>query len=88
MPWSGLPERDDPWHTCSVWFWRWQVDGIWQRLLVHTQTRSDAVGEADWDVLVCATIVGAHQHAAGRPIEGCRACVGRAAGCRPGSPRH
>jgi hypothetical protein len=44
---------------------RWQADGTWARLLAHAQTRSDAVGEVDWDVVVDATVVRAHQHAAG-----------------------
>jgi hypothetical protein len=34
-------------------------------LLAHAQTKSDAVGEVDWEVVVDATIVRAHQHAAG-----------------------
>ena len=62
---AGLPERYGPWQTCYEQFRRWQADGTWQRLLTHTQTRSGAVGEVDWDVVVDATIVRAHQHAAG-----------------------
>ena len=46
-------------------FRRWQVDGTWRRLLAHAQTKSDAIGEVDWEVVVDATIVRAHQHAAG-----------------------
>jgi transposase len=65
VPWRDLPERYGPWQTCSERFRRWQADGTWQRLLAHAQTRSDAVGEVDWDVVVDATIVRAHQHAAG-----------------------
>jgi len=41
------------------------ADGTWQRLLADAQTKSDAVGEVDWEVVVDATIVRAHQHAAG-----------------------
>jgi transposase len=55
VPWRDLPERYGP----------WQADGTWQRLLAHAQTKSDAVGEVDWEVVVDATIVRAHQHAAG-----------------------
>ena len=65
VPWRDLPERYGPWQTCYERFRRWQADGTWQRLLAHAQTRSDAVGEVDWDVVVDATIVRAHQHAAG-----------------------
>jgi transposase len=65
VPWRDLPERYGPWQTCYERFRRWQADGTWQRLLTHAQTRSDAVGEVDWEVVVDATIVRAHQHAAG-----------------------
>lgn len=65
VPWRDLPERYGPWQTCHERFRRWQADGTWQRLLAHAQTRSDAVGEVDWEVVVDATIVRAHQHAAG-----------------------
>jgi transposase len=51
--------------TCYERFRRWQADGTWRRLLAHAQTKSDAVGEVDWEVVVDATIVRAHQHAAG-----------------------
>jgi transposase len=54
-----------PWQTCYERFRRWQDDGTWQRLLTHVQTKSDAVGEVDWEVVVDATIVRVHQHAAG-----------------------
>ncbi len=65
VPWRDLPERYGPWQTCYERFRRWQADGTWERLLAHAQTRSDAVGEVDWEVVVDATIVRAHQHAAG-----------------------
>ena len=65
VPWRDLPERYGPWQTCYERFRRWQADGTWQRLLAHAQTRSDAVGEVDWEVVVDATVVRAHQHAAG-----------------------
>jgi len=65
VPWRDLPERYRPWQTCYEWFRRWQADGTWQRLLAHAQTHSDAVEEVDWEVVVDATILRAHQHAAG-----------------------
>ena len=65
VPWRDLPDRYGPWQTCYERFRRWQADGTWQRLLAHAQTRSDAVGEVDWEVVVDATVVRAHQHAAG-----------------------
>jgi transposase len=65
VPWRDLPERYGPWQTCDERFRRWQADGTWQRLLTHVQTKSDVVGEVDWEVVVDATVVRAHQHAAG-----------------------
>jgi transposase len=66
VPWRDLPERYQPWQTCYDRYVRWQRDGTWERLLAVAQTKSDAVGELDWDlVAVDATIVRAHQHAAG-----------------------
>jgi Putative transposase of IS4/5 family (DUF4096) len=64
-PWWDLPERCGPWQTCDERFRRWQADGTRQRLLAHAQTKSDAVGNIDWEVVIDATIVRAHQHAAG-----------------------
>lgn len=34
-------------------------------MLSHAQTKSDAVGEVEWEVSVDSTVVRAHQHAAG-----------------------
>ena len=60
VPWRDLPERYRPWQTCYERFRRWRADGTWDRLLAHL----DAVDEVDWEVVVDATIVRAHQHAA------------------------
>jgi transposase len=57
-PWRDLPERYGR-------FVRWRCDGTWDRLLAHAQTKSDAVGELEWEVSVDSTIARAHQHAAG-----------------------
>jgi transposase len=70
VPWRDLPERYGPWPACYERLRRWQADGTWQRLLAHAQTKSDAVGEVDWEVVVDATVVRAHQHAAGAPKGG------------------
>ncbi len=66
-PWRDLPEHYGPWQTCYDRFVRWRRDGTWERLLAHAQTRSDAVGEVEWEVSVDSTVVRAHQHAAGAP---------------------
>jgi transposase len=65
VPRRDLPERYGPWQACYERFRRWQADGTWTRLLAHAQARSDAVGEVDGEVVVDATVVRAHQHAAG-----------------------
>jgi transposase len=65
VPWRDLPERYGPWQTCYERFLGWQADGTWGRLLADAQTKSDAVGQVDWDVVADATVVRAHQHAAG-----------------------
>jgi transposase len=64
-PWRDLPERYGPWTTCHDRYVRWRRDGTWDRLLAHAQTKSDAVGEIEWVVSVDASVVRAHQHAAG-----------------------
>jgi transposase len=64
-PWRDLPERYGPWQTCYDRLVRWRQDGTWDRLLAHAQTKSDAVGEVEWEVSVDSTVARAHQHAAG-----------------------
>lgn len=60
------------WQTCFDRFNRWRGDGTWDPLLAHAQTKSDAVGEVEWDVSVDDTVIRAYQHAAGarrKPVE-------------------
>jgi transposase len=65
-PWRDLPEkRYGPWQTCFDRFNRWRRDSTWDRLLTHAQTKSDAVGDVEWEVSVDDTVIRAHQHAAG-----------------------
>ena len=64
-PWRDLPERYGPWQTCFDGFVRWRRDGTWDRLLAHAQTKSDALGDVEWEVSVDETVIRAHQHAAG-----------------------
>jgi transposase len=49
-PWRDLPERYGSWQTCYDRFARWRRDGTWDRLLARAQTKSDAVGEVEWEV--------------------------------------
>jgi transposase len=65
-PWRDLPERYGPWRTVASRFYRWQKGGVWDRVLKALQSQKDAEGELDWEVhYLDATIVRAHQHAAG-----------------------
>jgi transposase len=65
-PWRDLPERYGPVGTVSSRFYRWRQAGIWDRVLAALQAEADGRGEVDWDLhFVDATIVRAHQHAAG-----------------------
>jgi transposase len=65
-PWRDLPERYGPVGTVSSRFYRWREAGVWDRVLAALQAAADARGEVDWSLhFVDATIVRAHQHAAG-----------------------
>jgi transposase len=65
-PWRDLPERYGPVGTVSSRFYRWRQAAIWDRVLAALQAAADARGELDWGLhFVDATIVRAHQHAAG-----------------------
>ena len=64
-PWRDLPERYGSRSTCADRLARWEHDGLWDHLLAHVQTKSDAVGDVVWEVSVDSTTVRAHQHAAG-----------------------
>jgi transposase len=65
-PWRDLPERYGPVGTVSSRFDRWREAGVWERVLAALPAAADARGEVDWRLpFVDATIVRAHQHAAG-----------------------
>jgi len=65
-PWRDLPARFGPVGTVSSRFYRWRKAGIWQRVRSALQAAADTRGEVDWDLhFVDATVVRAHQHAAG-----------------------
>jgi putative transposase len=59
-PWRDLPSEFGPWKTVFNRFDRWSKQGKWQRLLRVLQVDVDD----DW-YSIDATIVRAHQHAAG-----------------------
>ena len=65
-PWRDLPEWYGPWSSVYTRFWRWTVAGVWDRLFAAVQRQEDAAGRIDWrQHFVDATVVRAHQHAAG-----------------------
>ena len=43
-PWRALPTEFGPWETVYSRFWRWQRDGIWQRVLRTLQAAADEAG--------------------------------------------
>jgi transposase len=65
-PWRDLPERYGPVGTVSSRFCRWRQSGVWRRVLEALQSDADAEGLIAWDLhFVDASVVRAHQHAAG-----------------------
>jgi transposase len=65
-PWRDLPARYGKWTTVASRFYRWRIAGVWDRVLTTLQVEADADGKLDWSKhYVDATIVRAHQHAAG-----------------------
>lgn len=59
-PWRDLPERFGNWNTVFQRFNRWSKTNRWEKILAELQ-------EFDLDeVQIDATIVRAHQHAAGQ----------------------
>ena len=65
-PWRDLPECSGLVGTVSSRFYRWRAARVWDGVLAALQAEADAEGRLDWDLhFVDATIVRAHQHAAG-----------------------
>ena len=65
-PWDDLPERYGKRSTVSTRYYRWIAQGIWDRIYDAVKAQADAAGDLDWEVhQVDATVVRAHQHAAG-----------------------
>lgn len=65
-PWEDLPARYGAVGTVSSRFYRWRKAGVFDRVLQRLQAQADARGDLDWDLhFVDATVVRAHQHAAG-----------------------
>jgi transposase len=64
-PWRDLPERSGNWKTVYNRHRRWSGDGTWEMILDRLRAGCDEVQGRAWTVAADATIVAAHQHAAG-----------------------
>ncbi|CAK0755099.1 transposase [Gammaproteobacteria bacterium] len=74
-PWRDLPTEFGNWHSIYVRFSRWEVSGVWTRLVKTFQ------GDADLEELfIDSTIVRAHQHAAGARKNSGDQAIGRSRG--------
>jgi transposase len=81
-PWRDLPDGYGPWSTVACRFRRWRLAGVWDRLFACVQEEEDQAGHVDWAIqAVDATIVRAHQHAAGaKGAGGASEALGRSQG--------
>jgi len=64
-PWRDLPAEYGPWKTVYNRHRRWSADQSWVRVLDGLRRGADLSDGAQWAVGVDATVVRAHQHAAG-----------------------
>jgi transposase len=64
-PWRDLPERFGNWKTVYNRHRRWSGDGTWETILDRLRAGCDEAEGAAWAVAADATVVRAHQHAAG-----------------------
>ena len=64
-PWRDLPEQYGKWKTVYNRHRRWSGDGTWETILDALRAGCDESEGEDWTAAVDATVVRAHQHAAG-----------------------
>jgi transposase len=59
-PWRDLPETYGPWISVFMRFNRWSKAGVWRSVLDVLREEADS----EW-LMIDATVIRAHQHAAG-----------------------
>jgi transposase len=64
-PWRDLPEGFGNWKTVYNRHRRWSGDGTWEKILDALRAGCDEAKGKAWTVAADATVVRAHQHAAG-----------------------
>ena len=64
-PWRDLPAGYGNWKTVYNRHRRWSGDGMWEKILDALRAGCDQAEGAAWTVAADATVVRAHQHAAG-----------------------
>ena len=64
-PWRDLPRCYGNWKTVYNRHRRWSGDGTWETILGQLRAGCDQTEGQEWTVAVDATVVRAHQHAAG-----------------------
>ena len=65
-PWRDLPGHFGNWKTVYNRHRRWSGDGTWEMILDRLRVGCDEAEGQAWTVAADATVVRAHQHAAGR----------------------
>jgi len=68
-PWRDLPPVYGHWKTVYNRHRRWSADGTWAEVLDGLREGADADTGEEWTVGVDATVIRAHQHAAGARID-------------------
>jgi transposase len=64
-PWRDLPPCYGNWKTVHGRHRRWSGDGTWEKILEELRTGCDEEEGPQWTIGIDATVVRAHQHAAG-----------------------
>ena len=64
-PWRDLPCAYGNWKTVYHRHRRWAADGTWEQILDRLRTAADEQVAGEWWLAVDATVIRAHQHAAG-----------------------